>query len=304
MTAARTEIASRFPVEHDDQEALRDFFEIYDAHRDEISKALEAWAAQHSELGPLLDAVPADVREEQARVSRDLMRGAVFEGRWDDYLSHLRDQGLHYAQAGLGFATWFELVGGFRREVRPHVVARLGSDPERMQRVLEAMNRFVDTAMGAVGEAYLDAKQEQIRIQQEAIRELSTPVLPVQDGILILPVVGMIDSVRAQQITQRLLEGIAAHRARAVVLDVTGVPAVDSAVANHLLQTVQAASLMGARVVVTGMSAANAQTLVRIGVDLAGLVTIGDLRGGIEEAHRAIGRTAGSAETPSVAESR
>jgi hypothetical protein len=93
MTAARTEIASRFPVEHDDQEALRDFFEIYDAHRDEISKALEAWAAQHSELGPLLDAVPADVREEQARVSRDLMRGAVFEGRWDDYLSHLRDQG-------------------------------------------------------------------------------------------------------------------------------------------------------------------------------------------------------------------
>lgn len=119
--------------------------------------------------------------------------------------------------------------------------------------------------------------------------KLSTPVLPVREGLLILPLVGSIDSARAQQVTERLLQGIEAHRARLVVLDITGVPAVDSAVANHLLQTVRAARLMGATVVVTGMSAANAQTLVRIGVDLSGLNTVGDLRGGLEEADRRLG---------------
>ncbi|PYP08518.1 MAG: anti-anti-sigma factor [Gemmatimonadetes bacterium] len=125
-----------------------------------------------------------------------------------------------------------------------------------------------------------------IRQQQEAIRELSTPVLQVRERLLILPIIGVIDPQRARQLTEQLLRAIRANRAKVVVIDVTGVAAMDSGVANHLVQTVEASRLLGATVIVTGLSPEIAQTLVTIGVDLSEMATVGDLQGGIEEAER------------------
>ena len=125
--------------------------------------------------------------------------------------------------------------------------------------------------------------------RQEAIRELSTPVLQVRERLLILPIIGVIDSQRAPQLTEQLLHGIRNNRAKVVVVDVTGVPAIDSAVANHLVQAVEASRLMGASVIITGLAAEIAQTLVTIGVDLSEMATVGDLQGGIEEAERLLG---------------
>jgi rsbT co-antagonist protein RsbR len=102
-------------------------------------------------------------------------------------------------------------------------------------------------------------------------------------------------------LTEGLLHAIRANRARVVVMDVTGVIAVDTKVANHLLQTVAASRLMGATVIVTGLSAEVSQTLVNLGVDLTGLQTIGDLQGGIEEAERLIGYQVLRAEQPNRA---
>jgi PAS domain S-box-containing protein len=124
---------------------------------------------------------------------------------------------------------------------------------------------------------------------EEAIRALSTPVLPVRDRLLVLPIIGIIDSQRALQLTEQLLNSIRSYRAKAIVMDITGVPVVDSKVANHLLQTVEAARLMGATVIVTGLSPEISQTLVRIGVDLSRLTTMGDLRGGLEVAEELLG---------------
>jgi rsbT co-antagonist protein RsbR len=107
--------------------------------------------------------------------------------------------------------------------------------------------------------------------------------------MMLLPVIGVIDSHRAQQLTEELLLAIRANRARVVVLDITGVPAVDSRVANHLVQTVEAARLMGAAAIVTGLSAEVAQTLVTLGVELSKLNTVGDLQGGLEEAEHLLG---------------
>lgn len=135
--------------------------------------------------------------------------------------------------------------------------------------------------------------EKTISDQAEAISKLSTPILQVGDGLLAIPIIGQIDSYRARQLTEQMLERIRASRAKVVVLDITGVPIVDSAVANHLVQTVQAARLLGARVIVTGVSADNAQTLVRIGVDLSRLNTTGDLQSGIREANRLLGRGLG-----------
>jgi len=148
-----------------------------------------------------------------------------------------------------------------------------------------AANRIANTV--AVG--FVQERERIIRQQQEAIRELSTPVLQVRDRLLILPIIGVIDPQRARQLTEQLLRGIRANRARVVVVDITGVPSVDASVANHLVQTVDASRLMGANVIVTGLSAEIAQTLVTIGVDLGKINAVGDLQGGIEEAERLLG---------------
>lgn len=143
--------------------------------------------------------------------------------------------------------------------------------------------------IGLIVDAIVFERERVIRQQQDAIRELSTPVLQIRDRLLLLPVIGIIDTHRARLIMENLLKAIRANRAKVVVADITGVATIDSRVANHLLQTVTAAKLMGASVVVTGLSAEVAQSLVALGIDLAKLNTVGDLQGGMEEAERLLG---------------
>jgi rsbT co-antagonist protein RsbR len=113
--------------------------------------------------------------------------------------------------------------------------------------------------------------------------------LQVRERLLILPIIGVIDPQRARQLTEQLLRGIRTNRAKVVVIDITGVAAMDVTVANHLVQTVEASRLLGATVIVTGLSPEIAQTLVTIGVALGKMNTVGDLQGGIEQAERLLG---------------
>jgi rsbT co-antagonist protein RsbR len=166
---------------------------------------------------------------------------------------------------------------------------KYGSDFAMLNRVLDAYEPAANRIANTVGVSFVHERERIIRQQQEAIRELSTPVLQFRDRLLILPIIGVIDPHRARQLTEQLLRGIRDNRAKVVVIDITGVPSVDSTVANHLVQTVDASRLMGATVIVTGLSSEIAQTLVTIGVDLTKMKTVGDLQGGIEEAERLLG---------------
>lgn len=124
--------------------------------------------------------------------------------------------------------------------------------------------------------------QEQMILAQRAtLRELSTPLIPIADGIVILPLIGTIDEQRAQQILEALLEGVAQHRATAVILDITGVQIVDTHVASALVQAAQAVRLLGADVIVTGIRPEIAQIIIDMGQDLRGMVTHGTLQMGI-----------------------
>jgi PAS domain S-box-containing protein len=124
--------------------------------------------------------------------------------------------------------------------------------------------------------------QEQvIAAQQAALRELSTPIIPLTDDLLVMPLIGTVDSNRAQQVIETLLEGVATTRATTVILDITGVLIVDTQVANALLRAAQAVKLLGARVVLTGIRPDVAQTLVGLGLDLSGITTRGTLQSGI-----------------------
>lgn len=163
------------------------------------------------------------------------------------------------------------------------------SDFGLLNRVLDAYEPAANRIANTVAVSFVQERERIIRQQQEAFRELSTPVLQVRERLLILPIIGVIDPQRARQVTEQLLRGIRANRAKVVVIDITGVPAVDSTVANHLVQTVDASRLMGATVIVTGLSSEIAQTLVTIGVDLSKMKTVGDLQGGIEEAEKLLG---------------
>ena len=163
------------------------------------------------------------------------------------------------------------------------------TDFDTLNRILDAYEPAANRIAITVAVGFVQERERTIREQQEAIRELSTPVLQVRDRLLILPIIGVIDPQRARQLTEQLLRGIRANRAKVVVIDITGVAAMDSHVANHLVQTVEASRLLGATVIVTGLSPEIAQTLVNIGVELSKMSTVGDLQGGIEQAERLLG---------------
>jgi rsbT co-antagonist protein RsbR len=163
------------------------------------------------------------------------------------------------------------------------------ADFDLLNQVLDAYEPAANRIANTVAVSFVQERERVIRQQQEAIRELSTPVLQVRERLLILPIIGVIDSQRARQLTEQLLRGIRNNRAKVVVVDITGVPTIDSTVANHLVQTVEASRLMGASVIITGLSSEIAQTLVTIGVDLSKMNAVGDLQGGIEEAERLLG---------------
>ncbi|HYO00279.1 MAG TPA: STAS domain-containing protein [Actinomycetota bacterium] len=163
------------------------------------------------------------------------------------------------------------------------------ADFDLLNRVLDVYEPAANRIANTVGVSFVQERERVIRQQQEAIRELSTPVLQVRERLLILPIIGVLDSQRARQVTEQLLRGIRTNRAKVVVIDITGVPEIDSTVANNLVQTVEASRLMGASVIITGLSSEIAQTLVTIGVDLSKMNAVGDLQGGIEEAERLLG---------------
>ncbi|HEV2341197.1 MAG TPA: STAS domain-containing protein [Candidatus Acidoferrales bacterium] len=176
--------------------------------------------------------------------------------------------------------------------------AKYQNDFALLNRILDAYEPAANRIANTVAVGFVQERERVIREQQEAIRVLSTPVLQVRERLLILPIIGVIDPQRARQLTEQLLRGIRTNRAKVVVIDITGVPVMDANVANHLVQTVEATRLLGATVIITGLSPEIAQTLVTIGVDLGKMNTVGDLQGGIEEAERLLGyRVIPSGET-------
>ena len=166
------------------------------------------------------------------------------------------------------------------------LLERQGDNPKHAFELYLSLQKMAHFDMALALETYVNARERTIEAQQREISELPTPVLKLKEGLLLIPVVGTLDSYRARSLTIELLDSIKSMRAKVLVLDITGVSAVDSAVANHLLQTMTAARLMGAHSIVTGISVSVAQALVKIGVDGQALNTFGDLQRGIERAEK------------------
>jgi rsbT co-antagonist protein RsbR len=155
--------------------------------------------------------------------------------------------------------------------------------------------RDADGHIIGIGGISIDITDQQqiIETQREALRELSTPLIPLTDHVVIMPLIGTIDSQRARMVLEALLNGVAQHQAELVIIDITGVSVVDTQVAQALISAAQALKLLGAQVMLTGIQPSIAQTLVALDVDLRGIVTQGTLQAGIAVALRRL-RTTGS----------
>lgn len=153
------------------------------------------------------------------------------------------------------------------------------SDVRQMMLLMSGMWRIVQHKRAEEERARL--QDEIIQMQAVTLAELSTPFIPINDQVIVMPLVGTVDSARAQQIMTTLLEGISSSRAQVAIIDITGVRVIDTQVANALVRAAQATRLLGAQVILTGISPEVAQTLVQLGVDLSGVITQGSLQKGI-----------------------
>ena len=154
-----------------------------------------------------------------------------------------------------------------------HLRDLAGTDANTLARELWAMTELIDSLGLYTTEMYLKTREQLIRRQQEEMLELSTPVVKLWDGILALPVIGTLDSARTQIVMEALLENIVKTNSRVAIIDITGVPTVDTVVAQHLLKTVTAARLMGADCIISGVRPQIAQTIVHLGINLLDVTT-------------------------------
>jgi rsbT co-antagonist protein RsbR len=196
---------------------------------------------------------------------------------------------LLYSAIGLETRIFLGAFHFLMKRIGQTVMRQLERPPTDAFESFMSFKKVAFFDLGLMVDVMVFERERVIRQQQEAIRELSTPVLQIRDRLLLLPIIGVIDTHRARLVTDNLLRAIRANRARVVVMDVTGVATIDSKVANHLLQTATAARLMGATVILTGVSSDVAQSLAALGIELNKFNTVGDLQGGVEEAERLLG---------------
>lgn len=256
--------------------------------REHRTKLRDEWAARIQDAD-LLRAMSAEDISTETRSVYDNYVEVLETGSVEALQDYARDLSERIIPAGVETDEVVGIVLLLRDVLARSLFEKYQRDFAWLNRVLDAYEPAANRIANTVAVSFVEERERVIRQQQDSIRELSTPVLPVRERLLILPIVGVLDSERARQLTDQLLNGIRTHRARVVVIDITGVPDVDEAVANHLVRTVDASRLMGANVIITGLSPDIARTLVTIGVDLRKMNTIGDLQGGLEAAERQLG---------------
>jgi rsbT co-antagonist protein RsbR len=286
-------VPTRLRLTAEDKRAIKAYWEFIEPHIDAVNEQLRQSLLELPEWAPIIKAIPQAQLDKQNRESRERQRLAFVEGNWAPYLEDTRAQGMNYARMGVSFVAWYDVIAIYREALRQRLLDLYRTDPDRGMLAGNGMNRMVDIAMSHLGEAYLAAKESIIADQQAAIRELSIPVLQVREHLLIVPLVGVLDSTRARQLIETLLGAIRDKRAQGVVVDVTGVPIVDTAVANILVQVCDAALLMGTTVVISGISPEMAQTLVGLGAKLPATETLVDLQEGIDFIERHLGYRSG-----------
>jgi rsbT co-antagonist protein RsbR len=193
---------------------------------------------------------------------------------------------LSSSRALLGFkpADTAQYVISLKKVLTRRVIKLLQAQPITLVACLSALDEVIDRISLLTFNAYVTVRERVIAQQSLSLLELSSPAVRLWDQVILLPLIGVIDSVRARQFSEGLLEAIVRFEASVAIIDVTGVPVFDSGVARHIMQAVEAAQLLGARIVMTGLNPEGAQTLTKLGISFASIISRASLRAGLAEA--------------------
>lgn len=241
------------------------------------------WVEQMTAKGLLAGLTPEETETESATIY-DTCVGCLETRKYDaaqTYATSMAERGV------LRGMTTEQIIGGLLtlRDVYGRALfERYQRDIKRLSEALDAYEPVANKILSIVALAFMEEREKVVRQQQEAIRELSTPVLQVWEGVVVAPFIGTLDTQRAQQFMERLLERIVETNSAVALLDVTGLPSIDTRTAQHLVETITSVRLLGAQAVMTGVRPAIAQTLVHLGINLADVVTRSSLADGLRVA--------------------
>jgi len=199
--------------------------------------------------------------------------------------------GAQRVQAGVRISQMLAGMGQGYEVVSEDMQERFHDDPAAFAWWDRARARLSYAGAAALADAYMTARTQEARAQEEEIFRLSAPLLPLYPGILLLPVIGRLDDARASQVTMAMLAAIVTHASRVVLIDVTGLPTLDVTVAQRLLTAGKAVQLVGAVPVVVGLSPTMAKLVIEGGIDLSGIQTRGNLGDGLQYALGILGKT-------------
>lgn len=217
---------------------------------------------------------------------------SIQQPEFEDSVAMLERISASRAKQGFTPTETTVLVLSLKDALLKFLQQEFGNDAEMLNTEIVKINRVIDLLALVTFETYMKTreeivagqKEEIIALQQRSLEELSTPVIKIWNELVLLPLIGVVDTIRAQSILENLLQSIVKNEARVAILDVTGVPVIDTSVAKHLLDAIVAAKMLGAEVILTGIGPKAAQTMSKLAIDLSQVRTSGSLRAGITEA--------------------
>jgi rsbT co-antagonist protein RsbR len=261
---------------------------------------INLWIKDRLESGEFRDElIPKKELRQQSQQIIDLLArsikdsdGGDFESaNYDELRVFLNEISRNRAVKGYTPLENATYILSLRNTILPLLAEELEGKSDTLVSEMNYFTRLLDKLSLVMVENYIRSREEIIRQQREDMMELSTPVIKVWDKILTLPIIGTLDSRRAQLMMEALLQKVVETGSTIAILDITGVKMMDTLVANHLIKTVTAARLMGARCILTGVSPAIAQTMVQLGIDLSQITTRSQMADGIKLALEMLGRT-------------
>lgn len=261
-----------------------------------MQRVIDAYAAQlptfvieATELIGTIDFYAAHPREQVKQFVTAAMKSFQADlnaGTETQFAAHWEQIGKIRAEQGAALDHLLSAVICAEQVFNQFFLSHFAVDAEARAWWSDRLHRIIYSGVVVLAHVFLVAREQMIRDQALQLREISTPIIPLHQGMLVVPLIGTIDSHRAGQIMEILLDGIARQRATVVLLDITGVPMVDTQVANYLIQAARAARLLGSEVVLVGIGPEIAQTIVQLGIDLSDIATRSNLETGIEYALR------------------
>jgi rsbT co-antagonist protein RsbR len=290
------EIQSRrrfFELTDEDLERLKSLRGFAQKYTQEITEALYELILAHPETKAFF---PDETTVQHVKKMQNAYFLELFSGRCDgDYVENRFRVGATHERIGMP-PKWY--LGAYRRYldlIRSFLVQEFKGDPERIEQATRSIMKIIFFDMTIAIDTYISAHVETVTRHRQAIRELSTPAIRVFDGIILLPLIGTLDTQRAQQVLETILKRVIEEKAKVLILDIAGVPVVDTKVADHLIRATAAARLLGAQTILTGLSAQIAETIVLLGVDVSSMHTRTHLSEGIELALQMQGKAIRSA---------